>query len=159
MNSTLIRAWDIQFQRGGRGAPKELRTHQESKSTEPNQLSRVARLMALALRFEQLLRCGEIASYAEIARLGRVSCARISQILNLLQLAPDIQEQLLFLTRKGRGRDPIHLARLQPIAANLDWGRQRRLWRELRAAAGPPPSGDIVRRQPGGQPGWPNGRA
>jgi hypothetical protein len=146
MSATLIREWDIQFQRGGRGAPKELRTHQESKSTEPIQLSRVARLMALALRFEQLLRGGEIASYAELAQLGRVSCARISQILNLLQLAPDLQEQLLFLTRKGRGRDPIHLARLQPIAATLDWGKQRRLWRELRAATESPPSGEIVRR-------------
>jgi transposase-like protein len=145
MNATLIREWDIQFQRGGRGAPKELHTHQEPTSTQPIQLSRVARLMALALRFEQLLRGGEIASYTELARLGRVSCARISQILNLLQLAPDIQEQLLFLTRKGRGRDPIHLARLQPIAATLDWVKQRRLWRELYADAGSP-SGEIVRR-------------
>jgi hypothetical protein len=145
MNATLIRAWDIQFQRGGRGAPKELHTHQEPTSTRPIQLSRVARLMALALRFEQRLRGGEIASYAELARLGRVSCARISQILNLLQLAPDIQEHLLFLTRKGRGRDPIHLARLQPIAATLDWVKQRRLWRELYADAGSP-SGEIVRR-------------
>ena len=95
--------------------------------------------MALALRFEQRLRGGEVASYAELARLGRVSCARISQILNLLQLAPEIQEQLLFLGRNGRGRDPIHLARLQPIAAKLDWGKQRRLWRELLAANGSSP--------------------
>jgi hypothetical protein len=54
-----------------------------------------------------------------------VSCARISQILNLLHLAPDLQEALLRLTRKGRGRDPIHLARLQPIAARYDWAKQR----------------------------------
>jgi hypothetical protein len=148
MNSSLTRQWDIHFQRSGRGAPKELRTDQGPKSawTLPVRLSRVARLMALALRFEQLLRAGEVASYAELARLGRVSCARISQILNLLQLAPDIQERILFLTRKGRSRDPIHLARLQPIAAKLDWGKQRRLWRELGAGAGLPPTGDIVRR-------------
>jgi hypothetical protein len=76
----------------------------------------IGRLMALALRFETLLGKGEVASYAELARLGHVSCARISQILNLLHLAPDLQEELLFLTREGRGRDPIHLARLQPIA-------------------------------------------
>jgi hypothetical protein len=142
MNPSLTREWDIHFRRSGRGAPKELRTHQEPKSTPtmPPRLSRVARLMALALRFEQRLRGGEVASYAELARLGRVSCARISQILNLLQLAPDIQEQLLFLTRAGRGRDPIHLARLQPIAARLDWSKQRRLWRELLAVAGSFPS-------------------
>jgi hypothetical protein len=148
MNTSLTREWDIHFRRSGRGAPKELRTDQGPKgtSTLPVRLSRVARLMALALRFEQLLRGGEVASYAELARLGHVSCARISQILNLLHLAPDIQEQLLFLTRNGRGRDPIHLARLQPIAAKLDWGRQRRLWRELLADAGSAPPGETVRR-------------
>jgi hypothetical protein len=69
--------------------------------------------------------------FAEAPRLGHVSSARISQILNLLHLAPDLQEALLFLTRQGRGRDPIFLARLQPIAAQFDWARQRRLWREL----------------------------
>jgi hypothetical protein len=58
----------------------------------------------------------------------------IYPFLNLLYLAPDIQEELLFLTRKGQGRDPIRLARLQPIAAQFDWARQRRLWRELRVA-------------------------
>jgi hypothetical protein len=142
MSTPFTREWDIHFRRSGRGAPKELRTHQEPKSTlnQPIRLSRVARLMALALRFEQLLRGCEVASYAELARLGRVSCARISQILNLLQLAPDIQEQLLFLARNGRGRDPIHLARLQPIAAKLDWGRQRRLWREFLEDTGSFPS-------------------
>jgi hypothetical protein len=148
MNSSLTREWDVRFQRRGRGAPKELRTDQgpKSASTLPVGLSRVARLMALALRFERLLRDGKVASYAELARLGRVSCARISQILNLLQLAPDIQEQLLFLTRNGRGRDPIHLARLQPIAAKLDWRKQRRLWKELLATAGSAPPGETVCR-------------
>ena len=56
--------------------------------------------------------------------------ARISQIMNLLQLAPDLQERLLFFTRPPQGRDPVHLARLQPIAAALNWRTQRRLWRE-----------------------------
>src|ERR1700687_2475519 len=77
------------------------------------------------------LSTGAIADYADLARLGHVSRARISQIMNLLQLAPDIQEQLLFLGRPKQGRDPIHLARLQPIAALVDWKRQRRSWRDL----------------------------
>jgi hypothetical protein len=142
MSTPLTLEWDIHFNRHGRGAPKELRAGQElaSPPTLPARLSRVARLMALALRFEKLLRSGEVANYAELARLGRVSCARISQILNLLQLAPDIQEQLLFLTRRRRGRDPIHLARLQPIAAKLDWAKQRPMWRELLAFTGSLPS-------------------
>jgi hypothetical protein len=60
--------------------------------------------MALALRFEGLIRTGQILNYAELARLGHVSRARISQITCLLLLAPDIQEELLFLPPiDGRG--------------------------------------------------------
>jgi hypothetical protein len=92
---------------------------------------RVSRLMALALRFQGLLQQGLIADYAALARLGHVSRARVSQIMNLLVLAPDIQEALLFLPRTEKGRDPIHLAQLQPLAALLDWRQQRRLWQEL----------------------------
>ena len=53
--------------------------------------------------------------------------ARVSQIMALL-LAPDIQEQVLFLPRTERGRDPVILHDLLPIAATADWKRQRRLW-------------------------------
>jgi hypothetical protein len=63
--------------------------------------------------------------------LGQVTRARISQILNLLYLAPDIQEALLFLPPTVRGRDAIILADLMPIAALFDWRKQRRLWRQL----------------------------
>jgi hypothetical protein len=55
---------------------------------------------------------------------------------NLLVLAPDIQEALLFLPQTERGRDPIHLRQLQPLAAILDWGQQRLLWRTLQARKG-----------------------
>ena len=92
---------------------------------------RIARLMALAWRFEQLLRSGTIRNPAELARLGHVSRARISQIMNLRLLAPDVQEQILFLPSTPRGRDPIPLRLLQPIAGLLDWHRQRRCWAEL----------------------------
>jgi hypothetical protein len=87
--------------------------------------------MALAILFEQLLQAGTITSYAELARLGQVTPARISQIMNLLCLAPDLQEALLFLPRVTRGRDPLHMRQLQPIAATLNWEKQRRLWRAL----------------------------
>jgi hypothetical protein len=90
----------------------------------------MARLMALAIRMDHLIRSGEIKDQAEAARLARVSRARVSQIMNLLNLAPDLQERLLFLTRRLRGRDRVHLARMQPIAATFDWKRQRRLWRK-----------------------------
>jgi hypothetical protein len=88
----------------------------------------VARLLALAHRLDQLLRAGVVRDYAELARLGRVTRARVSQVMALLLLAPDLQEQVLFLPRTERGRDPVILHDLLPIAATADWRRQRRLW-------------------------------
>jgi hypothetical protein len=87
--------------------------------------------MALALRLDELVRTGQVPSYSALASLGHVTRARISQIMNLLHLAPDIQEALLFLPPTQRGRDVIILADLQPIAAAVDWRKQRRLWRKL----------------------------
>jgi hypothetical protein len=52
--------------------------------------------------------------------------------MNLLCLAPDIQEQILFLPPTERGRDLIYLAPVPPIASTLDCRLQRRLWQALR---------------------------
>tara|TARA_R110002096_G_scaffold421247_1_gene626792 strand:+ start:507 stop:689 length:183 start_codon:yes stop_codon:yes gene_type:complete len=52
----------------------------------------------------------------------------MTRIMNLLHLAPSIQGQLLFLPRLITGRDPIHQKLLRPIAAEMDWGRQRGMW-------------------------------
>jgi hypothetical protein len=84
--------------------------------------------MALAIRMDNLIRAGGITDYKELAQLGNVSRARITQIMNLLLLAPDIQEEILFLSSSGRGRELIRLAKLQPIARIPDWTRQRSLW-------------------------------
>jgi hypothetical protein len=119
--------------RGGHGRPRP--SDRPPAAPRPplpaGRVPRVGRLMALALRFQGLLQQGLIADYAALARLGHVSRARVSQIMNLLVLAPDIQEALLFLPRTEKGRDSIHLAQLQPLAALLDWRQQRRLWQEL----------------------------
>jgi hypothetical protein len=86
--------------------------------------------MALAIRFDQLLRDGVVADQAELARLGHVSPARLSQVMALLQLAPDIQEAILFLPPTSCGRDPITERHLRPIAEVADWGEQRGMWGE-----------------------------
>ena len=100
-------------------------------SCPPGHVPRVAKLLALAHRFEGLVRNGEVADYAELARLGRVTRARISQVMSLLSLAPDLQEQVLFLPRTQRGRDPIQMRHLLPIAQVPDWKIQRQLWAGL----------------------------
>jgi hypothetical protein len=87
--------------------------------------------MALALRLEQLVQSGAVPDYAALAALGHVSRARVTQILNLRLLAPDIQEALLFWPATPTGCDPIRLRQLQPLAALLDWRQQRGRWQEL----------------------------
>jgi hypothetical protein len=121
----------IYFERKGRGAGRALASGPPRIVGEQGRVPRVARLLALALRFDGLLRQGVVADYAELASLGRVSRARISQIMNLLLLAPDIQEAILFLPRTLHGRDHIRLWQLQPLALALDWKKQRRLWHDL----------------------------
>ena len=96
-----------------------------------SRVPRIARLMALALHFDELVRSGAVRDYAELARLGQVSRARVTQIMNLLHLAPDLQEKILFLAPVLKGRDPIHLEGLQALAALLDWQSQRRRWKEM----------------------------
>ena len=121
----------VHFQRCGRGSRKQMRSGVPTPPLPPGRVPRVARLMALALRMDELVRTGQIRSYSELASLGQVTRAWISQILNLLYLAPDLQEALLFLPPTQLGRDAILLADLMPITATLDWRKQRRLWRQL----------------------------
>jgi hypothetical protein len=90
-------------------------------------IPRIARLMALAIRFDRLLRAEEFRDYAELARLGRVTRARMTQIMKLLDLAPDIQEQILFLPNlKG-----LNERNLRPIVSRIDWNEQRRMFQKL----------------------------
>lgn len=115
----------------GQRSRKELRPGDAPTRDVPARLPRVAKLMALAIRFEGLVRKGVVADYAELARLGHVTRARMSQIMSLLHLAPDIQEAILFLPRVTSGKDPITERDLRQIAATPDWRKQRRLWAEL----------------------------
>jgi hypothetical protein len=110
----------------------------DNPAPQPGRVPRVARLAALALHFERLIRTGAVASYSDLASLGYVTRARVSQIMSLLNLAPDVLEAVLFLPRTECGRDPIHLRQLQPIAMTFDWGKQRRQWQELCRQQGVP---------------------
>jgi hypothetical protein len=137
MSAALTIECDVHFGRRDRGR-KELQAGVEPPrpAPEPGRVPRVARLLALAHRFHGLLQQGVVKSYAELARLGHVTQARISQVMNLVYLAPSIQEQILFWPRTDRGRDPFRLADLRPIAQVLDWRTQRLLWAALLARRG-----------------------
>jgi hypothetical protein len=92
---------------------------------------RVARLMALAIRFDQLLHDGVVSSQSELARLAHVTQPRMTQIMNLLHLAPDIQEAILQLPPTTGGRDAVTERDVRPILALVSWSHQRKRWSAL----------------------------
>ena len=90
-------------------------------------LPRISRYMALAIYYEDLIRQGHVHDYAEIAALGHVTRARVTQIMNLRLLAPDLQERLLRLTRSTSRGKFINLSQLQSLCLEPDWREQMRL--------------------------------
>ncbi len=81
---------------------------------------RSARLMALALMLDEMVRDGRVESFAEVARVAGVSRARLSQITALLGLAPDIQVGLL------DGTIVVGETRLRAALRSISWTDQRR---------------------------------
>ena len=88
-------------------------------------IPRITRLMALAIKFQDMVDRGEVRDYADLARLGYVTRARLTQIMNLLLLAPEIQETLLNPEFVGR---QVHERHLRNIASLVAWHDQRRSW-------------------------------
>jgi hypothetical protein len=109
-------------------ARRKLRDCDPRQMKDPDSfLPRIARLMALAIRLEELVRDETVQNYAKLAQLGRVTRARMTQIMKLLQLAPDLQEQLLFLP-KIRG---LNERNLRGIVHELDWSVQRQIFEKM----------------------------
>jgi hypothetical protein len=90
---------------------------------------RIARLVALAHKLEEMVQSGTVTDYGELARWAQVSPARIGQIVILAHLAPQIQEYILFLSAEYAGL--ITELQLRNIARELRWDRQRTLFADL----------------------------
>jgi hypothetical protein len=108
-----------------KGCRTTVRDTRAKQAAATPRVPRIARLMALAIKFQEMVDRGEVRDYADLARLGYVSRARITQIMNMLNLAADIQEELL------TARTTLPERGLRQVAAVVGWGRQRRLWKEL----------------------------
>src|SRR5450755_1953693 len=125
----IARTWNVNFETQRKGQ-RVISTEKKSPALPAGRIPRISRLMALAHHLELLVVTGQVKDYAELARLGHVSRARITQIMNLLLLAPEIQEEILFLPKTVAGHDPIKLRHLQGVGMERDWGRQRERWLE-----------------------------
>jgi hypothetical protein len=103
------------------------------KPARPNgRIARVSRILALAHHFQNLLDTGVVRTQMELAELTKLTTARITQIMNLLALAPDIQEEILFMPPVGKGPAPVTERDLRPLLKTLVWSEQRAQWAALR---------------------------
>jgi hypothetical protein len=103
------------------------------KPTRPRgRIPRVARLLALAHHFEELLKTGAVETQAELAELAKLTPARVTQIMNLLGLAPDIQEEIFFLPPVIEGRPAVTERELRQMLKTIVWSEQRERWAAMR---------------------------
>lgn len=115
-----------------RRARKQIKPGPEPVNDTPEgRIPRLSRLMALAIHFDSLIQQGGIYNQADLAQLGHVSRARVTQIMNLLHLAPDIQERILFLPLIESGHDPYPERKIRRIIRELEWEKQRQMWKRL----------------------------
>jgi len=95
-------------------------------------LPRVTQVLALAIHFEAMIQRGEAKDYSDLARLNCLCRERVSQIMRLNYLAPDIQIELLYLPPTFTGRYPVSETAARIIASLFSWEKQRDQWTKLK---------------------------
>ncbi len=111
------------------------RVPEQTNPTPPTRLPRITRLMALAIKFQDMVDRGEVRDYADLARLGFVTRARLTQIMNLLLLAPGIQEEIL--NRADAAAQPLGLSErtIRSVAQVPLWPQQLQLWKKIKSSS------------------------
>ena len=127
---TITKHVHFRSERRGR---KVLAEGREAKPASPGRVPRVARLMALAIHMDGLLQRKVVTNLADLARLGLVTRARMTQVMNLMLLAPEIQEEILFLPLTHEGRDVLSERKIRSVARVPDWRKQRTIWLDLKS--------------------------
>ena len=100
---------------------------------DPPRIPRITRLMALAIKFQDMVDRGEVRDYADLARLGYVSRARLTQIMNLMLLVPDIQSSLIFWEQNMAKIEVINERALRSLTSEVAWTSQRTMWKRMLA--------------------------
>ena len=127
----LVKAQEESGVAAGSATGKETRLVAAVETTRAERVPRITRLLALALKFEELIRSGSVSNYAVLARLGQISRARVTQMTSLLNLAPDIQEEILFLRPTEAKQLRISEPLLRKLTGTFLWNQQREQWRNL----------------------------
>ena len=116
---------NVQVTKGARGRKRLRRAQEAPPSPPPERDPRVARVLALAHHWRGLIQQGVVRDQADLARLVGVSRARVTQVMRLLDLAPDIQEAVLDGRVDGLGIEKA----LRAVAEEPIWAGQRRIYR------------------------------
>jgi len=98
--------------------------------------ARVAVMLALAHKIQDAIDRGAVRDRAEVARRLGFTRARITHLLDLTLLAPDLQDRILVLEAID-GTEPISERALRAVAHAGSWAEQRAAWPE---SSGPTPS-------------------
>ena len=102
------------------------------KAAQSGRIPRISKLVALASRMQSMIESGQVETFQQLAEIGRISQPRMTQIMSLLNLAPDIQEELLYLPEVMQGKATIHEKLLRPLTTQVEWRVQRRMWGRIR---------------------------
>lgn len=90
----------------------------------------VARMLALAHHVESAIERGLFPDRAAVARKLGLTRARITQLLNLLLLAPELQQCVLSLEAVD-GVEPMSERAVRSVASALSWTEQKAAWTRL----------------------------
>ena len=142
MTGKLTVSRKLHIAREGLGC-KRLREGEEA-AKPAGRVQRVSRVMALAIQCDQMIRDGMMKNQSELAHYAQVTTARMTQIMWLTNLAPGIQEAILFLPRVESGSDTIKKIDVRRIARVMDWHVQWGRWHDLFASAASPECGKYL---------------
>jgi hypothetical protein len=94
----------------------------------------VVELLRKAIEWQTLLESGKITNQAGIARREGITRARVTQIMGLLRLSPEMNQNILATPATVR-RQKITERALRPITQIEDRGRQAELFDALMGEA------------------------
>ncbi len=106
--------------------PIQFKEKPPKKPKEP----RVKELMQMAIEWQKLLKSGHVATRADIAKHEEITRARVTQIMSLLNLLPDIQRHILDLP-KSASWSPVTERSIRHITMIENHGEQIEAFREL----------------------------
>lgn len=92
--------------------------------------ARVAQMLAFAHSLQAAIDRGDYRDQADAARQLGLTRARVTQLMNLTLLAPEIQESVLFLEAVD-GREPLSERELRRVLGSLVWEEQIAVWADL----------------------------